>query len=934
MSTNEKRGADYADQRPREDGDSATRRPEYTTRPTIAEVKIAARGRCGDIIAALTPLSSEVLSKGRSDHPCTVCNSKSTIWPDDRDGGANEHGRVACRNCTDDKPTGDIIDTVATFAGLGSQGESAKLIADYLGLSVSEAAGVSPVKLDLVEAVAKAKRMPVDAFRQFGVEVAQRVFNGRKTEVVRVPVYNADGEVHSHFDMTSKDKGFFKRGVGNSGLLFPGRLPKPGEIWMLVEGVEDAAALVGMGYSACGLNTSFLSSKYVKLFAGVHIITVADLDEPGQRGAAKTGGNLVGIAASVKAARLPGEIVATKGDDVRDCIARDGVDSVRDAIDNAHLWQPRDGEPPKDDRPEETLTLRYAWHCDQVTKYLGKLGWESSWIPERKRESRKLYQRGGELVEAVDEVTTDATVKGGKISVAKGTPRIRALPIQQLPLRIADACQLLIEREKNEELVVEAVPPPRWLVDGIHTSGNYGSAVRPLDGIVTAPTLRIDGSILQTPGWDRQTGLLFRPSMSFAKVPENPSRDEAKAAGGRLIGVVADFPFFTAADRSAWLTMLLSMIGRPCIAGHVPLFATTANIRGAGKSMLVDVASLIAYGHGAARTPYTSDDDEMRKRITAIAIEAAPAVLLDNIDRPIGGAALDAALTAERWKDRELQHSRNIDLPMKAVWAATGNNLQFRSDVARRVLPIRLDSPLEKPEERTGFQHADLLGWVRSHRGELVTDALTILRAYFVAGCPVQSGGTFGSFENWSHVIRGAVVWAGLADPMDTRETAEADDQSSAIVRGLMGGLLEIDDTGDGMTCREIITAMNGADIDRYPTMREVIAESATNRGVADARKLGYVLRRYRGRVSGGFRLTATTAHGGRLSWSAERVRGGDGCDGGDTGEHSTSGEVGKNSHEERNSPPHTHGKCSETSQPSPPSQPSEPEQYGSEVEL
>jgi hypothetical protein len=489
------------------------------------------------------------------------------------------------------------------------------------------------------------------------------------------------------------------------------------------------------------------------------------------------------------------------------------------------------------------------------------------------------------LVEVIDEVSTDATTKGGKVAIAHGTPRIRPLPDKQLPLRIADACQLSIEIEKGEgEVEIKAVPPPRWLVDGIYTAGHYGAAVRPIEGIVTAPTIRADGSVLQRPGWDAATGLLYRASMTFAPIPDQPTREDAAAASAKLLEVVTDFPFFEDADRSAWLAMLLSMIGRPAITGQVPLFALTANVRGAGKSLLVDAASIIAYGHTAARMTFADSDEEMRKRITAVAIEAAPAALLDNVDRQLGGAALDAVLTADRWKDRELGFSRTVDLPMRTVWAATGNNLAYRSDIARRVLPILLDSPLEHPESRADFAHKDLLGWVRAHRGELVTAALVILRAYFAADRPSQPGGEFGSFDCWSAVIRGAIVWAGLADPLLTRAAAEESDDSAAVVRGLIGGLLEVDETGEGMTLAEIVKTMTSDPTgERYPTLRATVAEVATARGAIDGRKLGYALRQYRGRVAGGYRIQAGNAHGGVKRWSAVPVgRGGDRWDGGD----------------------------------------------------
>lgn len=111
----------------------------------------------------------------------------------------------------------------------------------------------------------------------------------------------------------------------------------------------------------------------------------------GESGAQRTGAHLAGIAASAKMARLPGEIIEKGGADVRDVIRRDGPNAVRSAIAAAEAWQPRGEALPKDERPEVTLTLRYAWHVDQVIDHLGRLGWDSPWIPEAKRESRKLY---------------------------------------------------------------------------------------------------------------------------------------------------------------------------------------------------------------------------------------------------------------------------------------------------------------------------------------------------------------------------------------------------------------------------------------------------------------------------------------------------------------------------------------------------------------
>lgn len=882
-------------------------------------IRQAAAGRWAEILPALTPLTAEVLSKAAQDHPCPRCDGKSVIWPA---SDAQQTGRIACRVCTANKPTGDGIATVAAFAAI-TQGEAAKAVARFVGFDPQNC---GPPKRDLIAEVCRDKRMPVDAFLQFAPTIAKR---GRdRAEVVRVPVYDATGKVHSYFDFRPGHKGWFARGKGMAGMFFPGRLPQPGETWCVVEGCKDAAALVGLGLLGCGLPTSVMGDQYARLFAGVNVVLVPDLDTAGQTGAQVSGGRLHRIAASVRVARLPGEIVEKGGADVRDVLRRpDGPQLVLDAITTAEQWKPREGEQDDDGRPEVLLTLAYGAICDTVTKHLGQLGWASDWIPERKRERLKLYQRGGLLVHVVrEEIDTQAA---GGVALPAGSVRIKPLPIGQLPLRVADACQLMSEREKDGEIERIAAPPPRWLIDGIFTRGDYGRDVRRLEAIITAPTLRADGTILQAAGFDDATGLLHIPGDSFPAVPDKPTREEASRAAAELLEVVRDFEFVHEADKSAWLAFVLSMIGRQAIAGCVPLFGITATTRGSGKSLLADSASLIAFGRPAARKPFSGEDDEQRKAITATALEALPAVLLDNVDRVLGGASLDAALTAQTWSDRVLGSSRTTgDLPLRTVWSATGNNLRFGSDLARRVLPIRLAATVENPEERTDFAHADLLGWVRENRPRLAVAALTILRAYFVAGSPQQQGGAWGSFDAWSALIRGSLVWAGLADPLTTRETAKADDTSGAVVRGLVGGLLEIDEHGDGMTVREIVNELNAAgNEERFPTLRETVAEIATSRGAMDHKRLGYALRKYRGRICNGFRLSGTPGHGGVLKWSAERLDdcGGDGAHGLDSFPDPYARSVCVSHSEQSTDETHTFpsgapGKLSQPSHPSPPS--------------
>jgi hypothetical protein len=824
---------------------------------SIPEIKTAARGRwIGILVDAGIP--ADCLD-GRG-HPCPLCGG------DDRFNAAKDvkdTGAVFCRHCFNKSATIKPSDGVATVAWLTKKtnGEAAKWIADRLGLNGLQAA--APV--DIITATCRDKRMPIEAFKLFGVKIAKR---GRdRFDVCRIDLYNESGVIHSHFDLWPGDKGHVKWGKGNSGLFFPGRLPATGETWLAVEGVKDAAALVGLGYNAFGYCGNKLGTKYARLFAGIDVVVLPDLDTAGMLGADHTAGVLAGIASSVAIARMPGVVKHKHGDDVREVLRKpDGEKNVRAAIEAAVPWEPNPDAGDDDGRPEVIVTMNEAAVTDEVVRCLGKLGWGSPWINAKYAEAVRLFVRGGVLVHAIESDDIDA----------EGRLAIRDLPPCLVRERITQACKLVVVKETEVGVQVEPTRPPGWLVDAAYRRGSYGGAIRPLSGIVESPTIRVDGSIFQTPGYDRQTGLIFSSSTSFPLVPESPTREDAAKAFAELLEVLVDFPMQDDADRSAWVSMVLSMIGRSCIEGYVPLFAVTANIRGAGKSLLVDAATLIAYGRRAARKAFMRDDDEMRKTITAIALGAIPSVLFDNLDIQLGGAALDAAITSSTWSDRLLGQSRMTgDLPMRAIWSATGNNMAFGSDIGRRVLPIRLQSPSETPETRSGFVYPDLLSWIESERPRLAVAALTILRAYFIFGCPIQTGGEWGSFESWSARIRGAIVWAGGADPLLTRVAALASDDTAALLTKLIAGIEQADPSGIGLTTKEIQRKTFGSqgDFEANEALAEAVFEICGEQ--FNGRQFGRRVRGFVGRVHGGKFIEADSARGGVCRWRVRTASGG-----------------------------------------------------------
>ncbi len=289
----------------------------------------------------------------------------------------------------------------------------------------------------------------------------------------------------------------------------------------------------------------------------------------------------------------------------------------------------------------------------------------------------------------------------------------------------------------------------------------------PLTGIVNAPTMRADGSMLTKPGYDESTGLLFDPlDAEFTAIKDKPTRRDAENALAQLDGLIESFPFVEDKDRAVTQSAILTACVRRSLP-TAPLHAFTAPVAGSGKSKLVDLASVIAFGHEAAVLAQGHTEEELEKRLGAVLLSGDGAVSLDNCERPLASDLLCQMLTQTRVQPRILGKSQAPDLSTNLFVTATGNNLVLVGDLTRRAILCRLDPKVERPETRV-FEW-EPVSVAKARRTDLVVAALTLLRAFHVAGRPQQCS-ALGSFEAWSDLVRSALLWLGCADPVATME--------------------------------------------------------------------------------------------------------------------------------------------------------------------
>ena len=203
---------------------------------------------------------------------------------------------------------------------------------------------------------------------------------------------------------------------------------------------------------------------------------------------------------------------------------------------------------------------------------------------------------------------------------------------------------------------------------------------------------------------------------------------------------------------------------------------------GTGKGLLAQAIVLVSTGAYPGVVSEKDDNEELRKTITALLLEGASAVLIDNVTRKLGQVSLAALLTARTWRDRLLGRSKTVEVPNRTLWIVTGNNVAMNDEMARRSVRIRLDAGVEEPWHRQGFRHDPLLEWADEHRGELVWAALVLVANWLARGAEPFTERTLGSFEPWARVVGGVLRDAGIEGFLQGRQRmhSEADRDSAS----------------------------------------------------------------------------------------------------------------------------------------------------------
>lgn len=649
-----------------------------------------------------------------------------------------------------------------------------------------------------------------------------------------------------------------------------------GKTLFIPEGEKDADRLHSLGLTAT-TNIEGASDpgkrpkwrpEYSEQLAGAHrVVILPDNDAPGRAHAAAIAQALTGRVADIRILELSG--LPEKGD-------------VSDWMDTGHtadeLMALVEQTPPYTGPPEREQPLIEAYGDDPpaIKPTIDALPGQLHLVVNKAERALiaadvPIFQRGGQLVRPA-RIPAEVQIAGANLPAGS----LIIEPVTK-PWLAETMNQVAVWRKHNERErgMVKADCPLKYAEHYLARKGDW--KIRVLTGIIEAPTLRRDGSLLTQPGYDALSGLYLNYTGQPVTLPDNPTREDALNALDVLLEPLSEFPFVSDLDRSVALSGILTAVIRRTLR-TAPYHAADAPTAGAGKGLLVDVAALIATGRPATAINQGADPAEDEKRVGALLIKGVSVISLDNVERYFEGEFLCSLATQASVDHRILGKSETVAIPTNTTSVfITGNNLTFKGDITRRVLICRIDPRCERPDALQ-FKR-NLHEFIPAHRHNLLIAALTILRAYIYAGSPPHGKAPYGSFEEWDKRVRGALLWLDQPDPLDSRERITGNDPAATNLRALLESWFKAFDSRQ-VTAHEVIAAATPRTGDGNFTnpqgeeLRRVLLEVAGQGEGINSRIFGRYLSKNRDKVAGGYRLEQAGDRQRALLWKVKPTGG------------------------------------------------------------
>lgn len=334
-----------------------------------------------------------------------------------------------------------------------------------------------------------------------------------------------------------------------------------------------------------------------------------------------------------------------------------------------------------------------------------------------------------------------------------------------------------------------------------HLQGKPDLKVPRLERVVTVPVFAADGTLLLTRGYNAAGEMYVAPRGTFLPVPLVPTDDDVDHALDMFLDTTRDFPFSDSFDgsdalpirtgeldddghplpnlergessRANFLALCLVPFARDLLGPTVPAFLINKSAPGTGAGYLADVLGAMLYDAKMPPTQVSPDPEETGKRLLASLRNGPAAVFLDNINHRVDSGPLASVLTSDKFKQRVLGSSVEVEVPVRCAWILSANSGRFSEELMRRIVPIQMDAACARPDRDRPvayFKHRNFPTLVRARRLELVWSAHVLIQNWIARGRPLGSQ-SLATFQEFAQVMGGILDAAGVPGFLANLET-------------------------------------------------------------------------------------------------------------------------------------------------------------------
>ena len=361
----------------------------------------------------------------------------------------------------------------------------------------------------------------------------------------------------------------------------------------------------------------------------------------------------------------------------------------------------------------------------------------------------------------------------GVLAGATGRRRFVALTPNAMRLVVDGAVTLgrWVTR-KDQDPVQVFVPCSSDLAALVLEAAATSTRVREINAVTHYPVVLGAGMDIARAGWNEVAGLYYDEPADLVGLDPLAECPTVADAWQVLDETWTDFPFGTEADRENFYGALLTPVVRPGVEGNVPMHLVLAAKERTGKTMLLNSIGWVLGDDDVPALQAGTTEEEREKRITSLLLSGETAVHLDNLPTTseLDSPSLASLLTSRTWKGRTLGRSEMPTLRNTLVLYGSGNNVRTSAEIAKRIVPVLLQTRTPNPEERADFQHPDLRGYVRANRRRILAALLRLVYEWRAKGQPAphavpddrpSTRVRLGGFEEWVRVVGGVLVANG-----------------------------------------------------------------------------------------------------------------------------------------------------------------------------